>query len=148
MARKVAVRAIIIQNDALFCVKLKQYGNNISGGHWCLPGGGVEDSEGLIPALERELIEELGPRPIVGNLLYVQQFIHNQKDYLEFFFHVKNADDYVNIDLGETTHGAIEIAEAQFINPINSGILPAFLETENISRHIATALPSKIFNLN
>jgi len=133
--RRVAVRAIIINDNKLLCVRLKKYPGSISDDgldFWCTPGGGVDVGEPLIPALERELIEETGIKPIVGNLLYVQQFQHKDWEHLEFFFHVTNSEDYEQIDLESTSHGAIEIAEAGFIYPAKNTVLPSFLTEVNL----------------
>jgi len=146
--RRVAVRAIIIKDDKLLSVRLKKYPGRISDDgqdFWCTPGGGVDIGEPLIPALERELIEETGIRPIVGQLLYIQQFQHKDWEHLEFFFHVTNTEDYENINLEATTHGAIEIAEIKLINPTTYNVLPAFLTKQNIVTDINRGT-TKLFN--
>ena len=140
MKRRIAVRAIIVRDDQLLCVRLKKYEDKSTGDdndYWCTPGGGVEEGEALIPALEREIIEELGPKPEVGNLLFIQQFIHADTEHLEFFFNILNADDYMDIDLDQTTHGAIEIEAVQFVSPKQEHVLPRFLTTESL---IATSV--------
>jgi len=148
--RRVAVRAVIERNGKILCVKLKKYvgraTKNDNRVYWCTPGGGVDVGEPLIPALEREVIEELGVKPKVGNLLYIQQFEHDNIEQLEFFFHVTNGEDFLAINLGETTHGAIEIAEVDFIDPKTSGlVLPTFLSEQNIPVDI-TAGVTQVFN--
>lgn len=146
--RRVAVRGMILKDDKLLCVRLKKYqGKATDDGqdYWCTPGGGVDVGEPIILALERELIEELGVKPVVGNLLYIQQFEHDGTEHLEFFFHVANAQDYKNIDLSTTTHGAIEIAEINFIDPLASTLLPAFLTQQNIAADVANG-QTKFFN--
>lgn len=78
--RRVAVRGIILKDGKILCVRLKQYpGKATDDGcdYWCTPGGGVDVGEPLIPALEREIIEETAIKPAIGNLLYIQQFEHN-----------------------------------------------------------------------
>ena len=129
-------------------VRLKKYkGRSTDDGldYWCTPGGGVDVGEPLIPALERELIEETGVRPTVGNLLYVQQFQHNDWEHLEFFFHIANSDDYEHINLESTTHGAIEIAEIDFIDPSVNIVLPAFLTKLDLASDVAAGA-TKLFN--
>ena len=111
-----------------------------------MPGGGLDEGEALIPGLEREMAEETGVRPDVGNLLYVQQFTYNDKDYLEFFFHVTNSEDYLHIDLSKTTHGAEEIAEIGFVNPAATKILPEFLTTELLESFAASNAPTKVIS--
>lgn len=145
MKRRVAVRAIIVREGKLLGVRLHQYDGKSTkdNDYWCTPGGGVDEGEALIPALKREIIEELGPDPEVGQLLYIQQFIHGETEQLEFFFHVTNADDYVNLDLSATTHGAVEIAEVAFIDAATENVMPKFLRTESfdsLDRPTATKL--------
>jgi hypothetical protein len=86
------------------------------------------------------MVEETGITPVVGNLLYVQQFAHGAKEYLEFFFHVTNSEDYLHIDLAKTTHGMEEIEEIAFIDPTTTHILPEFLKTENLDEHATSAI--------
>ena len=105
----------------------------------------MDVGEPLIPALERELIEETGIKPIVGNLLYVQQFQYKDWEHLEFFFHITNGEDYEQIDLEATSHGAIEIAEAGFIDPAKNTVLPIFLTEEDLVSDSTKGI-TKIFN--
>jgi len=146
MTRRVAVRAIIMQDGKLLCVRLKAYQTAIAGDFWCLPGGGVDDGEALLPALEREILEETGVKPQAGPLLYIQQFILDDTDHLEFFFHVTNAQDFQNVDLSKTTHGATEIEELAFVDPASTHILPKFLTTEPLPQKLKIPGPTQIFS--
>ncbi|MGH7241322.1 MAG: NUDIX domain-containing protein [Candidatus Saccharimonadales bacterium] len=146
--RRIAVRGIILDDGKLFAVRLKNYkGQAIEGGqtYWCTPGGGVDVGEPLLVALERELIEETGVKPVIGSLLYIQQFQHKDTEQLEFFFHITNGEDYRHINLAETTHGAIEIEEAAFIDPPTKPLLPVFLTKEDITAD-TTAGITRYFN--
>lgn len=147
MKRRIAVRAIIMDGDKLLCVKIKKpfKAEGVSD-YWCLPGGGVEDGEALLPALEREMIEELGVKPVTGALLYIQQFVAADMEHLEFFFHVTNTDDYRQIDLAKTSHGELEIAAVDFINPTTNYVLPKFLETESLVEHISNHESVKLYS--
>lgn len=114
--------------------------------YWCLPGGGLDEGEALIAGIEREMVEETGIKPEVGNLLYVQQFTHGEKDYLEFFFHITNSEDYLHIALAETTHGMEEIEEIKFVDPATMHILPEFLKTEPLIDRAAREFATKIIS--
>jgi ADP-ribose pyrophosphatase YjhB (NUDIX family) len=147
MKRRVAVRAIIEREGKILCAQLKPYNQYVTDEFWSLPGGGIDEGESLIPALEREIMEELGVHAIVGNLLYVQQFVANHMEHLEFFFHVANTGDFLDIDLAKTTHGADEIARLEFIDPATAGdVRPPFLITEPIAEHIARNRPARFFS--
>lgn len=148
MNRRVAVRMIAMLGGKLLCVRLKPY-NDVSKtmtNSWCVPGGGLDPGEPLLEGLAREVVEELGVVPQIGNLLYIQQFQYLDTDHLEFFFHVTNAEAFQHIDLAKTTHGQEEIAELSFVDPASTNILPEFLTIENIPAHIAANEPPEIFN--
>lgn len=108
------VRAIITDGTEVLLVRQKH-----SQSWRCLPGGGVEPGEDIISALRREIIEELGVEPVIGKLMYVQQFKMDGQTFVppEFFFHVTNTDDFRSIDLTATTHGELELAEVGFYVP-------------------------------
>ncbi len=55
-----------------------------------LPGGHLDYGEDVISCLVRELVEELGVKPEVGNLLYISTYLDKKKDqYVEFFLKLK-----------------------------------------------------------
>lgn len=147
MKREIKVRGIAILGGKLLCVQLTPY-NNLTAERetfWCLPGGTLDDGEGLEAALKREMVEELGVKPKIGRLLYVQQFDHKGVDYLEFFFLIENPEDYQNIDLSKTEYGEKEIRTVDFIDPKTAHVLPEFLSTEDLPAFIAGSEPVRVF---
>ncbi len=148
MARRIAVRGIIVIDGKLLCFKLQGYNSRTEPtDYWCVPGGGVDDKESLTAALQREMIEETGIKPDVGNLLYIQQFKPKHRsglESLEFFFHIKNSTDYLHINLDETTHGAQEVAELDFIDASKQLIKPTFLS--EVSLNNLDNQPTQIFS--
>lgn len=136
--RRITVRGIIYQDGKLFAQQLK--GKD----YWCTPGGGLDPYESLHDGLTRELIEETGIAPKIGKLLYVQQYADANKEFLEFFFHITNPEDYHTIDLEATTHGLIEVAHCEFIDPAQRTILPEFLQTANIGGILTTDAPVSV----
>lgn len=126
MAR-VNARAVI-EHDGKYLL-VRQKSNN--GMFWCLPGGGIEEGEDIISALERELVEETGITPVVGNLLFVHQ-IKDAEGYggPGFYFHVANGEDYLRLDTSTTTHGELELLESGFVDIQAVHVLPQFLKTE------------------
>lgn len=115
----IKVRGVITHESKLLIVK------HLGTGFTALPGGHLEYGEDVITCLKRELIEELGVEPEIGKLLYVNTFLSADKtEYVEFFFEVKNGEEYLNIDGLERTH-AHELAEILWISPNdNVSVLP------------------------
>ena len=148
MNRRISVRGIALHDGKLLCVKNKVGKNSQEPiiKFWCLPGGGLEEGEALLDGITREMVEETGVKPRIGNLLYIQQFVFNDKEYLEFFFHITNGSDYTSIDLANTTHGLKEIEEIGFIDPSKVPILPKFLGTEPLEEHAAKNEPAKVIS--
>lgn len=135
--RRVNLRAIIVKNGKLFCQQLKNSHTLHDREFWCTPGGGIDFGESLHEGLKREMMEETGVEPVIGNLLFIQQFMDDEREQLEFFFHVTNADDYERLDLETTSHGAIEVAECGFIDPKKHIVKPDFLSTVDLELAIA-----------
>lgn len=146
MDRRLAVRAIIMDDSGkLFCMKLKDRKTKQPLKHWCLPGGGLDIGESLLAGLHRELVEETGVIPKIGELLYIQQYM-DTKEQLEFFFHVTNSADYKDFDITKATHAADEIADYGFVNPADVYLLPTFLATEDLAAQIDSGSPTKLFS--
>lgn len=137
MQRRIAVRAVIVNDKGqMFAVRQRKH----DGGEkdfWCTIGGGVDMLETLQDAIVRECIEESGVTPIVGPLLYVQQFSDAHTDHLEFFFRVENWKDFTAVDLSKTTHGMAEIVECGFIDVQQLKTLPTFLQEVDLSKNAA-----------
>mgnify|MGYP000895567196 CR=1 FL=1 len=140
--KRTSARGVIEHNGKYLLVRLF-----VAESFWCLPGGGVEEGEDLIAALKRELHEELGVEPEVGNLLFVHQLTTDDGtvESTSFFFHIKNATDYLDIDLAKTTHGQKEIIELGFKDVSSTHLLPRFLKSElSELRKSNYSLPTRI----
>jgi len=144
VTRRIAVRGIILKDGKVFCQKLQDKTTGRVNGFWSTPGGGLDPGEGLVAGLKREMIEETGISPEIGNLLFIQQFVEGEKEHLEFFFHIKNVDNYESIDLSQTTHGLIEINDMEFVDPTEGNVLPKFLQTIDISGAIEQNKPTEV----
>lgn len=90
------------------------------------------------------MIEETGVTPEIGKLLFIQQYRDEKREFLEFFFHITNADAYETIDLASTTHGSLELARCEFIDPRKEYILPEFLQTTDITKAIDSDQPTHV----
>jgi len=147
MERRVNVRGIIVDdNGHIFAVKHRDQDTGGESDFWAIPGGGLDVGESLSEGLMREFEEELGIRPVIGRLLFMQQFIFthhsgSQLEKMEFFFHVTNTADFLrDIDLSTTSHGQ-ELTRVVFINPTVSDLLPDFLQKIDVRNHIDTNQP-------
>lgn len=134
MKRRVNVRGIIINDKGEIFAQRLTARDKDGQDFWSTPGGGLDSAESLHDGLKREMIEETGVAPEIGDLLFVQQFAEaktevnqNPKEFLEFFFLIKNWQDYENIDLKSASHGVKEISKCGFVNPRELKVLPDFL---------------------
>lgn len=146
--RRVSVRGIALHEGKLLCVKLRPYNDMAASGGdwWCLPGGTVDAGEALEASLEREMYEETAITPKMGKLLYVHQFMFKDKEQLEFFFHIVNPIDYLDVDLSKTSHGAEEIEKIAFVDPKTTIILPKFLSREPLEDQISIGQSTKFIS--
>ncbi len=95
MHRHINVRGIIINDRGeLFCQRLTARTGD-GRDFWCTPGGGLELGESVLDGLRREMIEETGVEPVIGRLLFVQQFAievpaaGEPREQLECLFHIR-----------------------------------------------------------
>lgn len=139
-SRRIAVRGIAFEDGKLFAVKHKEK-DGAESDFWAIPGGGLDPGESLEDGLHREMIEEMGVAPKIGKLLFIQQYRSEKREFLEFFFHIENADDYRSVDLSTTTHGHLELSRCGFIGPASEYVLPDFLQTIDIETQISSHQP-------
>lgn len=138
MSRRVNVRGIIVKDGKLFAVRHYDSDGKARDA-WCTPGGGLDEGETLHEGIRREMVEETGIEPVVGKLLWIYQFKRSRpvagkgSECLEFFFHIKNADDYSDVDLSKSTHGMEEIVETAFVDPRTVNFKPAHMQEINLN---------------
>lgn len=102
---KIRITAVVLRNDNILLVE--QNVDNARG--WSLPGGGLEEGETLEDGIVRELIEETGVTVKVKELLYLCDYIRNDRHVVHMTFLAEAPND----EIGETTPGLDE-------NPIKS----------------------------
>ena len=114
---KIACRAIIINKGKLLIVKLKPEHD-----FYCLPWGSLERRETVEQCFEREIYEELWVKPIVWELLFINQWLLHQwdKHILEFFYSINNSSDFLSLDHTKASHG-FEVHEVKWVD-INEDI--------------------------
>lgn len=102
---KIRITAVVLRNDNILLVE-----QNVDNARdWSLPGGGLEEGETLEDGIVRELIEETGITVKVKELLYLCDYIRNDRHVVHMTF-LAEAPNY---EIGETTPGLDE-------NPIKS----------------------------
>ena len=146
--RRINSRAIIWRDGKILAVRHKDT-DWAEDDHWALPGGGLDYNEFIKDAVKREVFEELGVEAEVGELIGIQQFYSQRKDFseeLELFFHVHDSPDFDKIDLSKTSHGMNEIAEVKFVDPKQTYMKPECLSTMDIAGIIAGTAPVHVEN--
>ena len=84
-------------------------------GFWALPGGHLEEGEGIEECLKREIEEELGIRPEISHLLYVHTFKQSgESQTVECIFGIKNGSDFLKFEELARSH-AYELADAEWV---------------------------------
>lgn len=145
MTRRIAVRGIIVKDGKLFGVQQKRSDGSVND-FWSMPGGGLDENEGIRDGLRREIIEETGVVPDIGNLLFIQQFMDDHVEQFELMFHIKNANEFESIDLTTTSHGVSEIERSSFVDPKSATVLPAFLGEVELPSNPDATLPVQTFS--
>ncbi|GAA4408980.1 hypothetical protein GCM10023187_31570 [Nibrella viscosa] len=84
---RLRVCGIYIEGDRLLMVRHRGIGPTDT--FWCPPGGGSQFNETAHEALIREFKEETGLDIRVGDLLFVNEFMHPPLHALELFFSVQ-----------------------------------------------------------
>lgn len=108
----IRARAIILHEGKLLIVK-----HTPKVDFYVLPGGHVEAGESIPECVRREIIEELGVEPVVGRLLYVNQFTNAAGlPTIDLFFEVTNGADFLDLTKHDRTH-AFELSEIRWISP-------------------------------
>jgi mutator protein MutT len=65
----IVVTAAVIERDGRFLVTRRLRGTHLEG-LWEFPGGKCDEGESLAACLTREIVEELGSNPIIGNEIF------------------------------------------------------------------------------
>jgi 8-oxo-dGTP diphosphatase len=78
---RTSTKAVIIQNNALLVILGR---GELGDEYYYLPGGGQDKFETLENALKRECLEEIDAKVIVGDLLFVRDYISRNHEFAAF----------------------------------------------------------------
>lgn len=144
--RRVTVRGVVLDGSKIFAVRHFSPNSKVANEYWSTPGGGLEEGENLTDCLTREIKEELGITPDIGNFLFIHQFINDRGiERFDLFFHIKNSADFTEANHLDTTHGH-EIAEIKFIEYNNINLLPNLLSLGELKAIIDGSKPARVFD--
>lgn len=91
---RIAGKAVIIENDRL----LVTCNEDRDGRFYLLPGGGQEFGESLAETVQRECYEEIGCDVIVGDIVFVRDYIGDRhEENLEAFTNDRNVVHQVEV---------------------------------------------------
>ena len=76
-AIRVSVKAVIIKDGKL----LAMHHRGSDGEYYLLPGGGQQNSESLISAVQRECLEEAGIQISVGDVIFIRDYIEKNHEF-------------------------------------------------------------------
>ncbi len=85
MSTPVIVTAAVIERDGHFFMTRRLIGTHLAG-MWDFPGGKCGTDEPLVASLERELMEELGSRSVVGDEIFTVEHAYPERTVRLHFF--------------------------------------------------------------
>jgi 8-oxo-dGTP diphosphatase len=82
MKHRIRAAAVIVKDNAILLVKHKHPVKGVE--WWVPPGGGLLEKESVYECAVRETWEEAGIKVVLGNILYLSEFIDLEQDYHHF----------------------------------------------------------------
>ena len=121
--RQVVVRAVITEKQHTFVIQQADVG------FWCLPGGKVNEAETAEQALQRNVNDQTGITPQLGQIVYTNEYDHRGVRRLELFYLVTNVAEYsaaYPLEVRQERAGLDSVA--WLILTKNIDLKPAFLQ--------------------
>ena len=108
IGQRISAGGIIVSDNKVLLVHHYQKGIY---DYWVLPGGGIEENEGIFKATEREVLEETNLKVKAEKIVYIEEFMDEGKYVCKFWVlcevdqiklsidHIGRNEDYI-IDAG------------------------------------------------
>ncbi|WP_246070554.1 NUDIX domain-containing protein [Paenibacillus kobensis] len=90
-----SAKAIIIEDGKVLLTK----NQDDNGFFYLFPGGGQEQGEQLSDAVYRECIEEIGQQVVVGDLIYVREYIGKNHEFAAWDSEIHQVEFYFKCSL-------------------------------------------------
>lgn len=103
----IVVSVVVLQEGRILLV---QEGKEFCRGQWSLPGGRVEQGEGLVDAAVREVCEETGLHVRVTGMTRVLRYVS------QYGFHCVRFNFVAEIVNGELAHDGTEILDLRWVS--------------------------------
>jgi 8-oxo-dGTP diphosphatase len=141
MQHKISCGALVLRNNSILLVRHHRPGRH---DFWVAPGGGVEGSEELARAAERETFEETGIHVMATRLAYIDEGWSPDLRILKFWF----LADYVSGEINAAANPAEDesIIEANWfaLDALPAGhVFPESLVTR-FPRDLAAGFPGAV----
>lgn len=135
----VSVGALIRENGRVLLIKRA---NEPSKGKWSIPGGLVEVGEGVRDAVAREVLEELGLRIRVGDLIGVfENVVRDGVGGIRYHFVIL---DYFAEPVSGVLRGNGEVADVRWCSPVEAWGLRLTSTTRRLLRQVEFAPPEDV----
>jgi mutator protein MutT len=131
--RHISVRGVIFNKNSVLVVK---HAHKSRQPFWCFPGGKVEQGETIPEALKRELKEETNIEIEPGNILFIQDFIHER--LLELFFRCEKISGTGELGYDPEVKGSPVLVDIRWVDVNKLTMMPVYplALSKRISREI------------
>ncbi|WP_341302667.1 NUDIX domain-containing protein [Lysinibacillus sp. FSL H8-0500] len=99
-----SVKAILIVDNHLLLTK----NQDAEGYFYLCPGGGQEHGETFHTTLLRECLEEIGASVVIGELLFIREYIGKNHEHAAFDAHAHQIEYYFLCQLNDITYQPIQ----------------------------------------
>lgn len=141
MLHRISCGALVMRDGAILLVHHRRQGQH---DFWVAPGGGVEGSEELARAAERETFEETGLQVMATRLAYIDEGWNEATRVLKFWFLADYMSGEINVSANPAGDESITEAGWFALDALPSGhVFPEPLLTR-FPRDLAAGFPGAV----